>query len=350
MSVQNEITRISGKVTEQAALIEEIWSILEGKAAAVPVLQEKTVRASEEIKTVVPDTGYDGLSKVTVEALKLQGLAITPQGGKGDMEYTYSLGEYDGLGVVNILADDDLIPENVKEGVEIYGITGSLKAELDGWTTGKTTLGRNSASESAIYYPINISGVTSEPSIIYVKIGDIQCIYLTDLNIRIGNTPGVSISTATITGSSCSIKIEKTEFSMGTLEYGMEVVYGLNNINGYGSGVPHRVNSITATGSYTSATYQQGYWAAITQDGHLIITVKGGTSTSYESIYFTNASLPTRVGLLGQSYYSYSSMTAGQMYVAIYEGISKDVNITLNFNATNSSSDYVQCAVTIAYV
>ena len=43
-------------------------------------------------------------------------------------------------------------------------------------------------------------------------------------------------------------------------------------------------------------------------------------------------------------------MTAGQMYVAIYEGISKDVNITLNFNATNSSSDYVQCAVTIAYV
>ena len=111
---------------------------------------------------------------------------------------------------------------------------------------------------------------------------------------------------------------------------------------------PYVVNSITATGSYTDAAHQQGYWAAITNDGHLLITVKGGTSTAYESIYFTNAS--SDVTFVGQSYYSYASMTAGQMYVAVYSGIKSDVNITLKFNSRNSSSDYVECAVTIAYV
>lgn len=69
MSIQNEITRISGKVTEQTALIEEIGSILGGKAAAVPILQEKTITPSTTVQEVVPDSGYDGLSKVTVSAI-----------------------------------------------------------------------------------------------------------------------------------------------------------------------------------------------------------------------------------------------------------------------------------------
>lgn len=53
-------------------------------------LQEKTVTPTKEGLSVVPDSGFDGLSKVTVNG------------------------------------DSNLVPENIKEGVSIFGVDGSL--------------------------------------------------------------------------------------------------------------------------------------------------------------------------------------------------------------------------------
>lgn len=68
---------------------------LKTKASALPdqnppaVLQEKTVTPTAEGLSVVPDSGFDGLSKVTVNG------------------------------------DANLVSENIKEGVSIFGITGT---------------------------------------------------------------------------------------------------------------------------------------------------------------------------------------------------------------------------------
>ena len=91
MSISSEITRITNEVSTQRDLIDEISAILDSKASASPSLQEKTVTPSAVQQEVTPDTEYDGLSKVTVNG------------------------------------DANLVSENIKEGVSIFGVAGNVK-------------------------------------------------------------------------------------------------------------------------------------------------------------------------------------------------------------------------------
>lgn len=58
------------EVNMQADIIEQIKVALQGKVAAAPALQEKSVIPSEEQQIVIPDDGFDGLSRVIVEAME----------------------------------------------------------------------------------------------------------------------------------------------------------------------------------------------------------------------------------------------------------------------------------------
>lgn len=61
---------IDSELTTQDNLITQIQTALQTKAAgSEPVLQSKTVTPSTSSQTVKPDSGYDGLSQVTVNAM-----------------------------------------------------------------------------------------------------------------------------------------------------------------------------------------------------------------------------------------------------------------------------------------
>ena len=110
MSVQSQIERIKNTVNSQTELIQEISNILDSKSTPTQKLQDKTITPTATNQVITADTGYGGLNKVTVNG------------------------------------DAELVPENIKEGVNIFGVTGSMSGGinssiplLDGWTTGDTT-------------------------------------------------------------------------------------------------------------------------------------------------------------------------------------------------------------------
>ena len=100
------------------------------EATGGPTLQSKIVSPSESTQTVSPDSGYDGLSKVTVNAIsstyvgsdvtKKSAATYTPK----TTDQSFASGQYLS-GTQTIKGDANLVAGNIKSGVNIFGVTGT---------------------------------------------------------------------------------------------------------------------------------------------------------------------------------------------------------------------------------
>lgn len=123
-------------------------SIFAGAGAAK--MQEKTVTPTESQQTVTPDTGYDGLTKVTVGAVSSTyiGSKVTKKSAQtytpGTSDQTIGSGQYLS-GAQTIKGDSNLVGSNILSGKSIFGVPGSVVVQkyYTGSSTPSSSLGNN---------------------------------------------------------------------------------------------------------------------------------------------------------------------------------------------------------------
>ena len=123
-------------------------SIFAGAGAAK--MQEKTVTPTENQQAVTPDTGYDGLTKVTVGAVSSTyiGSKVTKKSAQtyipGTSDQTIGSGQYLS-GIQTIKGDSNLVGSNILSGKSIFGVPGSVVVQkyYTGSSTPSSSLGNN---------------------------------------------------------------------------------------------------------------------------------------------------------------------------------------------------------------
>lgn len=123
-------------------------SIFAGAGAAK--LQKKTVTPTESQQTVTPDTGYDGLTKVTVGAVSSTyiGSKVTKKSAQtytpGTSDQTIGSGQYLSE-TQTIKGDSNLVGSNILSGKSIFGVPGSVVVQkyYTGSSTPSSSLGNN---------------------------------------------------------------------------------------------------------------------------------------------------------------------------------------------------------------
>lgn len=99
-------------------------------AGTTLLLREGSATPTESAQTVLPGTGYDGLSKVNVSAIPSNyvGSGVTTKAAAtitpGTTNQTIASGTYL-TGTQTITGDADLVAGNIKNGVSIFGVTGT---------------------------------------------------------------------------------------------------------------------------------------------------------------------------------------------------------------------------------
>lgn len=98
--------------------------------APAPVLQEKTITPTTSEQVVMPDDGYDGLSSVTVKEISTEMKSVELSMASGNQVINKSSDKF--MSSVTVKKPSTLIPENIKSGVVIGGVTGNYEGSGGG--------------------------------------------------------------------------------------------------------------------------------------------------------------------------------------------------------------------------
>ena len=191
---------VTPEVAEQVALLEELGEFLMNKGSMPPqITQDKTVTAGTSTITVSPDDGYllssvtvnptpsesktatpttssqtitpstgKLLSQVTVSAISTETKTVTPTASSQTVKP--SSGKF--LSQVTVNGDSDLKAENIKSGVNIFGVAGSLPEGVSGIDYGTVTL--TSTAES-VTISHSLDATPSKGIMVYgQKNGDVE--------------------------------------------------------------------------------------------------------------------------------------------------------------------------------
>lgn len=112
---------------------------------------------------------------------------------------------------------------------------------------------------------------------------------------------------------------------------------------------------LTFSGTYATSTYYTAGGCSLAidkQKGMAFLTIQGGTTSSYENIYY-NAdyiTLPDGVTFLPtQTYGGSTSGTTSRYFTAAFTGITGKINVSVDLAYYNSSYDYVRPTITMTY-
>jgi hypothetical protein len=148
---------VSGDANLTAANIKKgvnIFGVAGTHECPAPKLHEKQITPSAEAKTYYPNDGYDGISKVSVvgdpdlspenivygkqvfdvvgshkcPSFTTQEKAVTPSAQAQTVKPDTG---YDGLSGVSVAGDANLIPANIKKNTKIFGVTGEMETGID---------------------------------------------------------------------------------------------------------------------------------------------------------------------------------------------------------------------------
>lgn len=224
----------------------------------------------------------------------------------------------------------------------------------------KTELQSNNADLQAILDEVNALPVPEAPSISVSSGGLITATALGKSSTQQLSTQAATTITP---GTSNKTAVASGKYTTGAVTVAGDADLVANNIRAgkeiFGVTGVSWAGSLTFSGTYATSTYYTASGCYLTVDkdtGRAFVTIQGGTSTSYENIYFTAASLPSGVTMLtppgatnGANFGTVG--TTKCYYTAVLTGVTGKINVAVNMaTRANTSYDAVNCALTVTYV